>query len=308
MGSWCHGLQDFFADNFFSDKWDGHTHTEFCRHGDGSSVDEYLQRAVALGFTRYSVTEHPPLPRGWLNDPAVAEAVSMRPQDLPEYFRVMTARKEEYAGRLDVRVGLELDHLPGRERFVRDVVEAGGEALEEAVLSVHFLPGRGGMRCVDLSPDDFLDGLVRYHGTVRRVVEEYFDTVEDALEFGGRLPFPVRIGHPNLILKFRSALPPVDGDWIRDRLVRLLPILERTGVGIDANAAGLRQPTCREPYAPDWFVKACLERGVDVVYGSDAHRPEDVGRSFEWFHGLVEGRQDQGPRTEGEGDSPDAGG
>lgn len=230
----------------------------------------------------------------------------MRPKDLPEYFRTMRSRKERYAGELDVRVGLELDHLPGRERFVQEVVETGGGALEEAVLSVHFLPGRGGMRCVDLSPDDFLDGLVRYHGTVQRVVEEYFDAVEDAAEFGGRLPFPVRLGHPNLILKFRSALPPMDGEWIRDRLVRLLPVLERTGVGIDANAAGFRQPTCGEPYAPDWFVKACLDRGVDVVYGSDAHRPEDVGRSVEWFRGLAGNRADRGLRRDGEGGSPDA--
>ena len=41
-------------------KWDGHTHTNFCRHGSSSSMEEYVERAIELGFHRYSITETSP--------------------------------------------------------------------------------------------------------------------------------------------------------------------------------------------------------------------------------------------------------
>ena len=48
-------------------RWDGHTHTEMCPHGSGDSTAAMVEKAIRLGFTDYSITEHAPLPTGFRN-------------------------------------------------------------------------------------------------------------------------------------------------------------------------------------------------------------------------------------------------
>ena len=49
---------------------DGHTHTEFCPHGSGEEVEKFIQKAIQFGFTEYSITEHNPLPKQFMETAA----------------------------------------------------------------------------------------------------------------------------------------------------------------------------------------------------------------------------------------------
>lgn len=264
-------------------KWDGHTHTAFCRHGASEELDAYLTRAVQLGFTRYTVTEHPPLPPHWLEAEDVMQTLAMDAHELPLYLQAVAQARTAWSGRIEVRTGLELDYLPGQEAFTHSLIDACEDKLMEALISVHFLPGRGGMRCVDLTAEDFVEGLVQHYGGVDAVVSTYFDHVEAAVRFAGQLGLSTRVGHLTLIEKFRLDVPSFDDELIRERLERLLPLLADTGVGIDVNVAGLRRPSCQRAYVPRAIVQRAVELGIAVVYGSDAHRPEDVGANYDWF-------------------------
>jgi len=171
-------------------KWDGHTHTEFCKHGSARPLREYAERAAALGFARYTVTEHPPLPANWVDDPALMRELAMDMEELPAYMKAVRAVKEEFAGRLDIRVGLEMDYLHENESFTAAVLaEADRLGLEEAIVSVHYLPGRGGMRCVDYTPEDFRENLLSYYGSMERVTDVYFDHVELAVRSAAAWPW-----------------------------------------------------------------------------------------------------------------------
>ncbi|HEX7057191.1 MAG TPA: histidinol-phosphatase HisJ [Bacilli bacterium] len=264
-------------------KWDGHTHTHFCKHGSAAHLRVYLDQAVALGFERYTVSEHPPLPAGWIADQALFAELAMKMDELPDYLACVAEAKKAYEGKLDVQIGLELDYLSGNESFTEHIVEKCGDMLEDAVVSVHFLPGEGGMRCVDFTADDFRDGLLRYYGTMDAVAEEYYNHVEKAIEQASAWPFRTRIGHINLIEKFLLALPGIDEGLIRRRLTGIIAKLKAAGVGVDVNVAGFRKDTCGKAYAPAWFIEACMAEGIACVYGSDAHQPHDVGRDWLWY-------------------------
>ena len=268
-------------------KWDGHTHTKFCYHGDDAELEAYVERAMALGFQRYSVTEHPPLPEGWVPDERLMAELAMPFAELPAYFEYVLEMKRRYAGRIELAVGLEMDYLHGCTSFSDELMKPYLDVLEDVVVSVHYLPGEGGMRCVDFTADDFRRNLLSAYGTMTSVVETYFDHVEQAVAWAAGLPMRKRIGHPLLIAKFQSELPPVETVQIRRRLERLAELLAASGVGLDVNTAGLRVATCGQAYAPEWFVRRCLELGVEVVYGSDAHRPEHVGYGYDWFEAAV---------------------
>ncbi|RAV22042.1 histidinol-phosphatase HisJ [Paenibacillus contaminans] len=269
-------------------KWDGHTHTKFCYHGSSAEEELYIERALSLGFERYTISEHPPLPTRWIpsNDKLMAE-LAMSEEELPAYIAYAQEIKKQYAGRIEIAVGLEFDYLQGRTDYTEIMVDKWYKELEDVVYSVHYLPGVDGMRCIDFTPDDFKDGLLAHYGSIANVVDEYYNHVEAAIAFAAKLPMRKRIGHINLIEKFRLALPEFDDTQIRSRLEAIIPQLEAGGVGIDVNTAGLRVPTCGKPYVPEWFLQECVKRGIECVYGSDSHRPDHVGSGWDWYEARM---------------------
>lgn len=268
-------------------KWDGHTHTRFCYHGSSAPQEEYLDQAIKLGFERYTISEHPPLPQGWIGNAALFEELAMPEAELPLYFAYVKQMQEQYSGRIEITSGLELDYLPGRLDYTERLLDRWQTELEDVVYSVHYLPGKEGMRCIDFTADDFREGLLSYYGTMENVVEEYYNHVEAAIERAGQLPVRTRLGHINLIEKFQQALPPIDEGQIRRRLENMIPKLAQAGIGIDVNTAGLRVATCGKPYAPEWFIKQCRQQGIACIYGSDAHKPEHVGTGWDWYEALT---------------------
>ncbi len=210
----------------------------------------------------------------------------MTSESLPNYFDYVQECKRRYEGQIEITAGLELDYLPGNNAYTDRLIEQWKDTLEDIVYSVHYLNGRDGIYCVDYTPDDFRTNLLSYYGTMQVVVDEYYNQVERAIEHASAFSGRVRIGNINLIEKFASVLPPIDESQIRERLTRLLPLLQRYNVGIDANTAGNRVATCGKAYVPDWFIAQCRKLDIPCVYGSDAHHPDHLGLGWEWFAGI----------------------
>ncbi|MEO3944601.1 histidinol-phosphatase HisJ [Gorillibacterium sp. CAU 1737] len=269
-------------------KWNGHTHTSFCYHGSNAPMEEYVEAAIKLGFDRYTLSEHPPLPKGWIPDEPLMRELAMEERELPDYLAAAFDIKKRYADRIEVLVGLELDYLDGRTDYSLQLLEKTEGRLEDLLVSVHYLPGKGGMRCIDYTPQDFQENLIAYYGSMAAVVDAYYDHVELALEWAASLPYPTkRLGHINLIRKFQKALPPIDGEQVNERLARLLPLLKKSKLGLDVNTAGLRVATCQEAYVPEWLLRECTRESIPFVFGSDAHKPEDVGSGWDWFEHTI---------------------
>lgn len=264
-------------------KWDGHTHTRHCYHGSSEAQELYIDRAIELGFDRYTISEHPPLPIGLIDDITLVNELAMPDEELPVYMAYAKQMKKQYEGQIEIAVGLELDYLPGQLNFTEKIVDEWQKDLEDVVYSVHYLPGVGGTRCIDYKPDDFRTNLLAHYGTMEKVVDEYYNHVEAAIEFASQLPMRKRIGHINLIEKFSLALPPIDDAQIRRRLEGIIPLLVKANVGIDVNTAGLRVATCGKPYVPEWFLAECRKLGIACVYGSDAHNPAHLGTGWDWY-------------------------
>lgn len=264
-------------------KWDGHTHTPFCYHGNPAPTEQYIERAIALGFERYTLSEHPPLPDKWVDDPQLFRELAMPEAELPDYMAHAAEMKRRYEGQMEITVGLELDYLQGRLDYTERIVDRWEKQLEDVVYSVHYLPTPSGMRCIDFTPADFKQHLLSYYGSMQHVVDEYYNHVEAAIEWAAQLPMRKRLGHINLIEKFTSELPEIDQSQVNARLARIVPLLAQSGVALDVNTAGLRVATCGKPYVPEWFLDACMQQGVACIYGSDAHKPEHVGTGWDWY-------------------------
>ncbi|MEW5976704.1 MAG: histidinol-phosphatase HisJ [Acidobacteriota bacterium] len=268
-------------------KRDGHTHTQFCAHGSGEATRAFVEQAVARGFETYSLTEHPPLPSGF-RDPAPDQSCGMSWDQLEPYLEHSRQMKARFSGKIDVRVGLEVDFIPGFESETRELLRRCEGALEDAVLSVHFLPGKGGWRCVDFSAEDFQDGLVEEYGSVEAVHQAYWAAVKQAVTSDLGPSKPKRLGHLSLIHKFQLKHPLKAPLQFRPQVLEVLDLVQERGMELDLNAAGLFKPDCREIYPAPWIVAAALRRGIPLVYGSDTHSVKGVGQGFEEAQSLLQ--------------------
>jgi histidinol-phosphatase (PHP family) len=101
---------------------------------------------------------------------------------------------------------------------------------------------------------------------------QYLELVGDAAESG---LFTI-MGHLDLVKKFGYR----PTRTLEKELSRLVDRIARTGVLVEINTAGLHRPI-DEAYPDPNILRRLCEAGVPITFGSDAHRPEQVGRDFE---------------------------
>ncbi|MDA1055060.1 MAG: PHP domain-containing protein, partial [Planctomycetota bacterium] len=94
-----------------------HSHTPLCNHAIGWP-NEYAAVAEARGLRGLLVTCHNPMPDGF------SSRVRMRPDQFDEYVDLVAQTRDEWSGRVDVRLGLEADYFAGFEAWLERQLKA----------------------------------------------------------------------------------------------------------------------------------------------------------------------------------------
>ena len=233
---------------------DTHTHTRLCRHATGEPAD-YARAALEAGLDTIACTDHIPFP----DDPQ--PTIRMALEDFPLYLEMVHAAAAEVPG-CRILLGLEADHRP-------DLVAArhldrllAQDDFDVVLGSIHSGP------FWDLSPDDpaatpaFIEDMWR----------TYFQRLTDLAD--SRL-YDV-VAHIDLP-KRRGLRPPPS--VIRDMVLPALDAVAAAGMAIEINTSGLTHGA-KEMYGSPDILRWMAERGIPVMFGSDAHRPRDVARCF----------------------------
>lgn len=229
-------------------------HTHLCHHAEGVPTD-LARRAAELGLEEIGVSEHNPMPR-----------------DDFDNWRMDLGRMDEYLAGLEearrsvpgVRIlaALEVDYLPGHEEWIRTL--AARHPWDYFIGSVHYVDGGW-----DIDNPTKLDQWRKRDAF--DVWREYFERLTAAAGSG---LFQI-IGHPDLPKKFKFV-PTRDCTPLFERF---LDTAAARGVAIEINTAGLRKD-CREMYPSPAFLELAAARDVALTFGSDAHRPDEVGMNF----------------------------
>jgi histidinol-phosphatase (PHP family) len=231
---------------------DYHTHTARCGHARGMPA-EYVTAAQTAGLLAIGVADHLPL----LPEPD--PELSMNACELLDYVDEVQELKARFPG--FVLLGIEADYRPETVSDVQALLES--QPFDYVVGSVHHLG--------DWGFDDPRQ-VERYNSVdIHDVWVEYYERVGEAAESG---LFTI-IGHLDLVKKFgHRATRPLDAEL--DRLVRRIA---RAGVVVEINTAGLHTPA-KEAYPSPEILGRLQTAEVPITFGSDAHRPPQVGRDF----------------------------
>lgn len=279
-------------------KWDGHTHTEFCPHGSGDMAEAMVRRAIELGFTRYSITEHAPLP-GQLSSllpkgqKDVMQTSNILDRDVDAYIKEVLRLKEAYKDQIQIFAGFEVDYIEGTEAWYREFFKEYGPWLDDGVLSVHYIKKDGFLHPLDSDRDYVVQQLIPSAGGFGPYCKAYYQTVLDSIHADLGPYGPRRIGHMSLCRKYRLAeeLAPMEpvpaaADTDASALgfdVICLEAIHTRGYALDFNTAGLSKPLCRQFYPGEALVRRAIQMHIPLVYGSDSHGVEDVGRNYQVF-------------------------
>ena len=232
---------------------DYHVHTSLCRHAEGLA-SEYLDQARLKNIPELCFTDHAPNPHGY--DPANRMAL----EDFPAYQAMIRPLQKSESPR--VLFGVEADYYPGGLDFLRQWLAAN--SFDFVLGSVHYVGDWG----ID-SPSE----MHRWRtADVPDAWRKYFLLLADLADT--RL-FDA-VGHLDLPKKFGFVPPEQD---IAGMAGPALDRIAEAGMSIEVNTAVLRKPI-GEIYPSPLLLRMARERGITICFGSDAHKPGEVGFEF----------------------------
>ena len=233
---------------------DYHIHTPFCGHA-GGEMEEYLLAARDLGLPEMGFADH--LPLFHIEDPTL----TMCQADLPLYIDKVRRLQEKYPD-YPPRLGIEADYIV---THLDDVAAALARYEFDYVYgSVHFIGGWG----IDQSRFKF----EFERRDINEVYEIYFGLVMDAARTG---LFDV-MTHLDVVKKYGHR-PTRD---MKPLYNEVAATLAKSNVAIELNASGLSKPV-GEIYPSLEILEIMRAHGVPITFGSDAHKPAQVGREFD---------------------------
>jgi histidinol-phosphatase (PHP family) len=224
------------------------------------SVDPFVAAARAAGVDEIGFTEHVYYFKQTRTLWTVPYQAERCVHDLEAYVdAILQAR----ARGLPIKLGLEVDYVPGREDEMRALLAP--YPWDYLLGSVHFVDGFG----IDDEPR-LLDEV-----GVDEAWRRYFDELARAAQSG----LFDSLSHPDLVKFFGERAAEFDYRAIAHAIAE-------AGIAVEVSTAGLRKPV-RELYPHPDFLAACRDRDVPVTTGSDAHSPEVVGRDFDLARELL---------------------
>ena len=222
-----------------------HTHTPRCHHAEGAER-EYVEQAIARGVKILGFSDHSPQ----VYDEGYISGVRMLPEQLEDYVMTLRGLREEYAGRIEIYIGLEAEYYP--RYFDRLLPLIRPWKLDYLILGQHFLGNEteGLPPCPRQTEDEAL-------------LERYVMQTMEGLETGAFSCF----AHPD-VLNYTGD-PRIYRKWYEKLCLRA----KELNVPIEMNMLGY---VTNRHYPNAAFFQIVREVGNDVILGCDAHAPGRV--------------------------------
>lgn len=233
--------------------YDYHVHTRLCNHAEGSMV-AFIRHAIANGFAEICFLDH-------LTITDTPRPMTMEVAEVPLYFQALQRLKRHYRDRIAVKVGLEIEFHPQHTGIFKQIV--ADFAFDIIGSSIHQLDG------IDIVSGPAGSGAE--HADRDFLQHRYLDYLEMMLTNDY---FDV-ICHLDLPKKFGESLDP----HFEERLAKILSQAANRNLAVEVNTSGFDHPAA-EAYPSAQLLAILKQAGMAVTVGSDAHRPQEIGRHF----------------------------
>jgi histidinol-phosphatase (PHP family) len=257
-------------------------HTHLWPHEPGTRVPSYdelarwYESASAAGVDQVAITEHSHrfeevarvARQSWTPDGSPGlRAAAAHVWDveggahLDDYVELLTDAQRRG---LPLLVGLEVDHLPG-----------ANEAIAEVLAAYPFDVLLGSVHRLGSWLFDAYDSPVFAAEWEQRAVDEVWAAYVDAVADLARSGLVDVIAHVDVIKV--AGHRPADVAGFEDRLCAAIA---PAGVAVEVSSAGWRKPV-NEPYPAPRLLQSLHDTGLPLTTASDAHRADEIGYRFD---------------------------
>ena len=225
---------------------DLHNHTKLCNHAEGE-IEQYIKKAIQNKTKYFGSSDHAPM------DFDLKYRMSF--EQMKSYENDILNAKEKYKDKIDILLGYEVDYLEGHmdERVLH--VE-----VDYLIGSIHFLDDWG---------FDNPEFIGKYENQdIDLIWQNYFDAVENM----AKSKYFDIVGHLDLIKVFKY----MPNKSIVEIAKSALKAIKEADMTLELNVAGYRKPV-KEAYPSLELLKEAFKLDIPITFGSDAHKPEQVG-------------------------------
>lgn len=238
-----------------------HVHSEFC-HGVGNP-EEYIKAGIINNVESIGFSSHAPLPfyKEW----------TIKDEKLNEYCNCIKSLKNKYRNRINIFLGLEVDYIPGLNRF---------ESFR--TLGVDYLIGSNHFIGKDKSGKHRRIESSKTRGIIQNNVEHYIENYYQSISEMVVLEKPDIVGHFDLIKKvnlFDSYFDQSEG-WYQNLVDKTLEIIAKSNTIIEVNTSNLIKGSNSWLFPSIEILKKCYIQKIPITISSDAHKPEDIITGF----------------------------
>ena len=233
-----------------------HTHTYRCGHASGEDR-EYVEKAIETGFTELGFSEHAPMPFPDDVPPQnLTRLLSMRlkMQETDGYFESLLALRKEYEKDIKIHIGFEVEYFDCCfDRFLEYIKDYPVDYL---ILGQHFQ----GL---------YLASMI--HNGARTGADDLLKNYVDDVTAGIRSGKITYVAHPDLFFYSKSL------EVYEREMRRLIECANEYKTPLEINFYGLQEV---RNYPTLSFWQLADEIGCDVIFGSDAHKPENLKNPY----------------------------
>ena len=236
---------------------DLHNHTKLCNHCEGE-MEEFIKEAIDKKIDVFGFSDHAPM-LGY------DKKYRMEKNQINFYENSVQNLKEKYKNKIDILLGYEVDFL---NNYIDDDILNGD--IDYLIGSVHFLDNWG---------FDNPEFIREYKNKDIDIIwEEYFYQIEQMAKSG---KFDI-IGHLDLIKVFKF-LPKKNINLIAKDSMKAI---KDNNLVLEINSAGFRKPI-KEQYPSIDLLKMAFDMNIDITFGSDAHKIEQIGFKYDEITNLA---------------------
>ncbi len=248
---------------------DGHVHTRLCRHAQGE-MEDYVRAAIARGLNTLIFLEHFEVGicyphRIWLTD-----------ADFAFYFEEGERLRRRYRNRITLCFGAEVGWNPRASQELLDRLSRF--PWEHIGLSCHFFwDGSRHLNLLTRRPEQI--ALLAQQDS-DQILTWYLDSLYAGIQ---AVPCDV-LCHLDAPLRY---VPHVNWSASHQAQIdRILAVVRDKGISLEINTSGYA--IRGQPFPRPAFLQQAHRLGIPFICGSDAHRPDQVGRYFDQVDALLQ--------------------
>jgi histidinol-phosphatase (PHP family) len=261
---------------------DWHTHNQLCRHAVGT-IEDYIKKAIDLNLDLIGISDH--FPYEYLKNSSILieevpyQEYAMKLSEVESYFSTVDKLKKNYFNEIQIRIAFEIDYFRSQEELLYKYFKNRVEQLDYILGSVHMLPGKSKLFAFD---DRRFLGMYKEYKSIDNIYLEYYDKLQNMIS-SEEFDFDI-LCHFDLPKKYKKRA--VDKDLVMNEVIKTLELVKKADLAIEINTGGLRKEI-KEQYPSCDIIEKMYNLDIPILFGSDAHDPNDLGYKFNKMLKLV---------------------